>query len=468
MSKIVLVNPPLSLEERYGVFSTAGNTMPSLGLCHLAAVVKRANFEVIIIEASSLNLSYDETLSQILAVSPEYVGLTATTCSIHNAGKLARMIKDKKKGIKIIIGGPHVTAIPEETMKRFPAFDIGVLGEGEETIKEILASNGDLSGIKGLIVPTEAGFHLAGKRDFIKNLDELPFPAWELLKDFPSIYRPAAFRFKRLPAVSLVTSRGCPNQCIFCDRAVFGNKCRAFSAEYILELIKDLQARFGIKEILFEDDTLTMFKKRLISICENILEENIDLSWTCLGRVDMVDLAMLKLMKKAGCWQISYGIESGSQRILDFIHKKISLDQVLNAVELSKKAGIMTKGFFILGHPTETKESIQTTIDFAKKIRIDDISVSLLTPFPGSELYEIAGKFGRFEDDWSKMNLLQSVFIPDGFTAEEIEGYYKKILKEFYLRPSIIFSYLCRMKQNPATAWRIGKAGMSLLKRIRR
>lgn len=466
MSKIVLVNPPLSLEERYGVFSTAGNTMPSLGLCHLAGVVKKANFKVVIIEASSLNLDYQETLSQILAFSPEYVGLTATTCSIYNAGKLAEMIKDKNKGIKIIIGGPHVTAIPEATMKRFPAFDIGVLGEGEETIKEIL-SNGNLSGIKGLIVQTEEGFHLTGERAFIKDLDELPFPAWELLKDFPSIYRPPAFRFKRLPAVSLVTSRGCPNQCIFCDRAVFGSKCRAFSADYILDLIKYLQAKFGIKEILFEDDTFTMFKNRLILLCEHILKENIDLSWSCLGRVDMVDLEMLKLMKKAGCWQISYGIESGSQRILDFIRKKISLDEVLNAVELSKKAGIMTKGFFILGHPTETRESIQTTIDFAKKIRIDDISVSLLTPFPGSLLYEIAGKFGKFEDDWNKMNLLQSVFIPDGLTAEEIDEYYKKILKEFYLRPSIILSYLCRLIENPAIAWRICKAGMSLLKRIR-
>jgi radical SAM superfamily enzyme YgiQ (UPF0313 family) len=261
----------------------------------------------------------------------------------------------------------------------------------------------------------------------------------------------------RFPAASIVTSRGCPNRCIFCDRSVFGNHCRAFSAEYIITWIKELVHRYGIKELLIEDDTFVLFKPRLVEICEGIIREGIDLSWSCLGRVDMITPEILKLMHRAGCWEIGYGIESGAQHILDLEKKKINLAQVEQTVAWTKEEGILAKGFFMIGHPLENEETIIKTIDFAKKIPLDDISVMMLTPFPGSELYKIAHQYGVFNNDWSKMNLLQPVFIPRGLDEELLNTCTRKMLREFYLRPRIIFGYLLRMVKHPGTIFRILK-----------
>ena len=152
----------------------------------------------------------------------------------------------------------------------------------------------------------------------IKNLDDLPFPAWDLLDNFPRGYKPAAFKCKRLPATYIISARGCPHLCIFCDTSVFSRQYRAFSAEYIIEMINFLQLNFGIKEIIFEDDTFVIFKKRLILLCETLIKKKINISWSCNGRADAVKPDILRLMKKAGCWQISYGIESGDPEILAF------------------------------------------------------------------------------------------------------------------------------------------------------
>jgi radical SAM superfamily enzyme YgiQ (UPF0313 family) len=450
MENFFLINPPLSMDKRYGKLKNAGSTMPALGLCFLAGVIRKHNVTPVIIEASSLELSNEDIIDQIQAAQPEYAGITATTLSIFAAGRLAKEIKQVCSETIIIIGGPHITAIPEQTMELFKDFDIGVIGEGEETITEIITRNAsNLNEIKGIIYRKDAQLHKTEPRPFIKNLDMLPFPAWDILPNFPGNYHPPAFRFRRLPAASLVTSRGCPNKCIFCDRSVFGSHCRVFSAEYIMEMIRNLYNNYGIREILFEDDTFVMFKPRLTTICESIIREKLNISWSCLGRADMVSQDILMLMKRAGCWQIAFGIESGDQRIVDFIKKKISLDKMKKAITLTKEAGIMTKGFFIIGLPTETKESIKHTIDFIDTIPLDDISINMFTPFPGSKIYQTAKEFGEFEDTWEKMNLLEITFVPHGLTKKELSQYSILILKRFYLKPKTIIAYLKRIIINP-------------------
>ncbi|MBI3813208.1 MAG: radical SAM protein [Nitrospinae bacterium] len=467
MSTIVFAAPPLTLEERYGTLAGAGNTLPSMGLLSLASVVRKSGYKTAVVEASSLNLSYDETVRQILSFSPDYVGITATTVSIFHAAKLAGKIKEGNKNIKVIIGGSHITALTKETLEMFPDFDFAAVGEGEETILELLNAfdnRGSFDDVKGIAYrkgqesgvgsreSEEVYIQINEKQDLIKDLDSIPFPAWDLLPDFPKAYHPVAIRCRKYPAAHLLTSRGCPHRCIFCDTSVFSRKYRAFSAEYILEMIKILYNKYGIREILFEDDVFVIFKKRLVEICEGLLKENLKISWSCLGRVHAVKPDILKLMKKAGCWQIGYGIESGDQKILDFAKKAITLEQVEEAVRWTKEAGIHTKGFFILGFPLETEESIINTIIFSKRIMLDDISANLMTPFPGSEIYNIADKYGKFNKDWSKMNMLQSVFIPNGLSEDKLNYYNKKMLKEFYLRPRIIGNYLLRMLENPRNA----------------
>jgi len=452
MLNVVFINPPIRMEERYGTLALAGSTMPSLGLCYLAGVARANGFKTAIIEASALNLSYQDVIKQISTLSSKYIALTATTLSICHAAELAREIKDKDRNIVTIIGGPHITAVPEETMNKFPQFDIGVIGEGEETLVELLnalENNGNLKQVSGLVINGENSPKITASRCRIKNLDTLPIPAWDLLTDFPQRYKPPLHRFEHLPAANIVTARGCPHKCIFCDRSVFGNFCRPHSAEYVMKMIKHLYYEFGVREILIEDDTFLIFQKRLKKICQMLIEERLDLSWSCLGRVDAVNPQILKLMRKAGCWQIGYGIESGSQRILDFIKKGINLEQIQNALLWTRKAGIKTKGFFMIGHPLETKETIEETIRFAKRIDLDDFDINKFTPFPGSEINKIANKYGKFDNDWEKMNLLQTVFVPFSLTKRDIEYYSRKALREFYLRPNIIFSHLRLLTKDP-------------------
>ncbi len=454
MTKVVLITPPVTLQERYGKLSGAANTLPSLGILYLAAVLRREGYEVSVIEASSLGLSLKELLDEIIEVNPEFVGISATTLSISNASNIADEIKKNNGKIKIIVGGPHLTAIPEETMGLFKSFDFGVIGEGEETMKELLNSikqGKEISGIPGIIFRQRDGIVRTVPRIFLDDLDKLPFPAWDLLSDFPGKYHPPPFRFKRLPAGYIVTTRGCPYKCIFCDRSVFGNKCRGHSAGYILELIEYLYNRFGIREILIEDDTFVTFKSRLIEVCEGIIKRGIKISWSCLGRADAVTPEILSLMKKAGCWSISFGIETGDPEVMKFIGKNITLAKIEQAVKWTKEAGLLSKGFFILGHPTDDQETIKKTIGFALSIPLDDISVSMMTPFPGSKLHDIASQYGEFEDNWAKMNELDVVFVPKGLTKEDLQRYSKEMFRRFYLRPRIMLNYMKRVIENPGS-----------------
>jgi radical SAM superfamily enzyme YgiQ (UPF0313 family) len=460
VKKIVLATPPVSLKERYGTLAGAGNTMPCLGLLSLAAVARKKGFDCSIVEASSLCLGLDETVHEIISLSPDYVGLTSTTLSIWAAAELAQKVKIENSRFKIIVGGPHLTALPYETLQAFPAFDYGVIGEGEETLVDLLLAlegNGDVKKVKGIVYRDTDHIEITERRPFIDDLDSLPLPAWDLLEGFPRRYRPPAFRFRRLPAASLVTSRGCPNTCIFCDRSVFGNRCRSFSSGYILEMVKFLCHRYGIKELLIEDDTFFLSRQRIREFCEGLLKENLQLSWSCLGRVNTVDREILTLMKRAGCWQIGFGIESGDQKILDLAKKNISLSQVKEAIRLTREAGIESKGFFILGFPQEDRETLRQTSTFARTLLLDDISINFMTPFPGSQLFQDAHLYGQFDADWRKMNMLRVVFVPHDLTEADLVKTSHDLWKHFYLRHRIIFGYLKRLIRNPMIGFSLFK-----------
>jgi radical SAM superfamily enzyme YgiQ (UPF0313 family) len=436
----------------------------------LAAVARQRGFDCSVIDASALELTAQELVQRIALLKPDVIGISSTTLAISSAGALAAAAKSLFPAVITLIGGPHATAVPRETLQRYPALDIAVVGEGEETVGELLdalQSGVSLASVPGIVYRSGGDLSATGRRPLIGNLDSLPFPAWDLLEGFPERYLPAPFKVRNLPAAILVTSRGCPNSCIFCDRSVFGTSCHAFSAEYIVRQMTDLHQRYGIREFSFEDDTFITFKQRLAEICNRLIASKMDISWTCLGRVNHITSENLALMRRAGCWQISFGIESGSQEILNLVNKSISLDQIRHAVQLCRAAGIKAKGFFIAGHPRETRETLRKTLDFALTLPLNDISVSLMTPFPGSELYDRASEFGTFNADWENMNLLNAIFVPYGLTRAELELAQKTMLKRFYLRPRIVADYLMRIVQRPRLAKGVWSGFMSLLRSMR-
>lgn len=449
MSKIILIHPPLKYEQLYSSFQKAGSELPPLGLAYLAGTLKKYNFDVEIIDAQALNLNNKEIINFLFKKNPSYIGLSSYSVGIYNTAELAEEIKREFPKIPLIIGGGHITAFPHQTMQEFPFFDVGVIGEGEETIVELLNSlenKNSQDDVKGIIFRKNGEIKINSRRHYIENLDTLPFPAWDLLPDITKYYFPPADSINRLPSTSLITSRGCPGKCIFCNRTIFGNVTRSHSVNYIMEEIFYLINTFKIKEIFFQDDTFFVHREILKELCEKLIERKLDLSFCCYGRVDMVDVEILKLMKKAGFWQISYGIETGSQKILDFTKKGTTLEQIENAVKWTKESKIKVKGLFMLGNFLETKETIKETINLIRKLPLDDFHMTYFTPFPGSLSYKIAKDYGEFNSSLKTLSFFSPTFIPKDLTKDELEYYYRLIYRIFYLRLKIIFYYLIKLK----------------------
>lgn len=447
--RAVLLNPHLTLAQRYGPLAKAGGIEPPIGLCYLAATLKALSIEVTIIDASALAMTIGQAIEQIMELKPDVIGISSVTVSIHNAAELASAVKNINPRILIVIGGVHVTSLPRDTMARFPSFDVGVIGEGEITVSELfpaLENGSDLSAIDGIIYRMGDELHLTPPRKPIKDMDRLPKPAWETLRGFPDLYSiPIQSAFK-YPSSSLITSRGCPGKCTFCDRKVFGNYLRKHSSQYIFEMMEELHQRYKIRDIHFEDDNFTAFPKRLEDLCKRLSDAELDLVWSAATRPDMVNKEALSLMKRAGCWQILFGIESGCQELLDFVKKGVTIAQIEKAIKLSKEAGLKTKGFFMLGFPMETKETIKRTIAASTRMALDDMSVTFFTPFPSTEIYANIRKYGTLIGDWSRMSVFEPVFIPNGLTVEDLWKSFNRMIFKFYLRPRIIWSYLRRIR----------------------
>jgi radical SAM superfamily enzyme YgiQ (UPF0313 family) len=463
---IIFINPPLTSRQKYGELSEAGAAEPPLGLCYLSAIVRKHGLSVRIIDGEAQKLSVASIVNKIAEQRPKYVGITATTISILAAHEIAQGIKDLRPETITIIGGPHVTSLPEKTMNDFNSFDYAVIGEGEQTIIELLnaISRGKgLNNINGIVFRESGKCVITKSREFIHDLDTLPLPAWDLLPSpFSKYYSIPPQSLKKYPSFSLVTSRGCVGRCIFCDKSVFGNKIRAHGAEYVMQMMEDLYYNYGIRDIHFEDDNFLIFKKRNTQLAEMLKERRLDLVWSCLGRVDdKIDIGMLSYLKDAGCWQLLFGVESGSQRILDKIQKRVTIHQIYNALNTAKRVGINTKAFIMFGHPTESIESLDATIEFLKKAPLDDFSATFFTPFPGSPVYKEIHLYGEFNEDWTKMNFYEPLFIPDGLSRDILKSYERKAYKTFYLRPKILLRYMSRMR-NPQQMCRLVKGAMSL------
>ena len=445
MNRISIIYPPISARERYSsdIGNSGGKQIP-LGIYYLASFMRSKNYDVQVTDGEVRNLTTEDILHQIKQFAPDYIGISSTTVAFHRALEVANAIKSTLCSSPIILGGPHVTSNFEHGMS-FSAFDFAVLGEGEFSLWELceaLSRKNPLDNVEGIVYRNSDGLIKTQPRKYIENLDVLPFPAYDLISDI-SLYNPPPSDYKELPVISIITSRGCPGQCTFCDKSVFGSLYRRRSAENVFEEIQMLRKQYGVREINFVDDTFLIHKQRIYTLFSLLKEANIRVSWTCRGgRIVDVDREYLSFLKDNGCWSIAFGIESGDEDILKLIKKNISLDKVRQVVNWCHELSIKTKGFFILGHPSETKETTDKTIRFALSLKLDDVVTTINTPIPGSMQYSQVSQYGSLDEtNWSEYNYWRPVFIPDGLSQEYLLQKHKEFYSRFYLRPRILFRY---------------------------
>lgn len=455
LKKIIFIQPPVSLDEIYGGLAKVGAVAPPLNLLLLAAIVREQGFEPQILDSPALGIGSEEVVRRVKESGAAYAAITAMTPHIMQAAEVADLIKQECPNVAVLLGGAHLSAVPQETMQRFAAIDFGFMGEADRSLPEFLnalSEGGSWLDVSGVIGRVEGRIVSTGVRSDKIDLDMLPLYAWDILDGYPDRYKTPLFSTHRTPATPVLTSRGCPGKCVFCFSGCHATLA-TYSAEYIISMLKHLKERYGIREFMLYDDNFVMFRKNLKRMLELMISEKLDLTWSCNARVDMVDEEMLTAMVKAGCWQISYGIETGNQKIMDSLEKQITTEKVAQTVAMTKKAGIRTVGYFMVGHFRETNQTIDETIEFACDSGIDDFRMSFFTPLPGTKAALHADEFGEFDNDWGKMTLFSPIFIPTGMTRDQLVTAQKRAIRKFFFRPSVVWSYF-KMVKNPFFAFK--------------
>jgi len=453
--KVCLIDPPIAHEQIYGEWdlSALETYCPPLGLLSLAAWLRKHGHEPSVLDLSTLKWSVEDAATHVLKERPGLVGLSARTINISNAARLASLLKEGGYPGPVVVGGPHMTAVPVPTLERFASIDYGVVGEGELTLLELaerLGAGRALDDVPGVVCRDPAGaVRVNPARPLIQDLDELPLPAWDLLPDFPRAYPHSALETKRLPAASIMTSRGCPFHCTFCDSLVFGRSVRTHSAAYTLDMIRHLRKRYGIRDLMMLDDNFILRQERLFEICDTMIAERMGLKWYCMGHANLMTEPRLRRIREAGCWIIEMGIESGCDRVLKHIKKKTTKAEIAAAVARARAAGLKVKGNFIFGFPTETRESLEETIRFATGIGLSFFQQNYLTVWPGCEIALDAERYGRCERDWDRLAHQRITFVPHDLTEADLERASKDSFRRFYLRPPVMLEFAASM-----TSWR--------------
>ena len=429
-----MVSPPYESNVK----SVVGVSSPPIGLAYLASVL-RGKHHVKVLDANVLGYSFDDVRRELRGFYPDVVGITSVTPSIYHAYHVAKIAKDVREDCKVIVGGPHVTFLPNRTLRECKFIDVVVRGEAEETISELIEAieKGVWENVKGITFRRGDQIVSNEPRPFVKNIDEIPFPSWDLLPM-------DKYKFSGQRYAAMLTSRGCPFKCSFCASSrLFGGLWRGRSPDNVIEEIRILREKFGIKNIEFVDDTFTLSQKRAESICDEIVREGLDISWGASSRVDTLSRGLVEKMRRAGCWILFLGIESGCQKILDAIGKRITVEQARKAVKIVKEAGIKVLGSFIIGFLQDTIETVKETIRFAKTLKLDYAEFSILTPYPGTLVYEYAKKNNLLlTEDWSKYTGLEPVMQIEGLSPSNIKSLIQKAYLSFYLTPRNIYNWL--------------------------
>ncbi len=451
--KVLLINPPYSPYQRYGrKLGKIGGIVEPLGLAYIASFLReyRRYHEIKILDAIAMRMSVSEVIDYILNTHVDVVGISTFTPAYPIVNKIVTKLKQKNPKIVTVIGGPHASALPMETLQEMPFVDYLIKGEGELTFLELLdylEGRKRIKDIKGVGYRRNSEIIINKDREYIENLDILPLPARDLLP--MDRYRPLPSWYVRLPCYTIISSRGCPFRCVYCFKNL-GYKYRTHSVNRILEEIEFLVSKYRAREIIFYDDVFTFDRDRVKEICDRMISLGLHkkTKWAVFSRVDCVDEEILDKMYKAGCRRIHYGVESASIQILKAIGKEISLEQIKKIFSLSKKIGYEVTGYFMIGLPQETREDTLKTIEFAKQLQPDWVQFTLTIPFPGTSLYYMAKRTGELMNEkwenyqsWASWAGKDLPYVPKGRDEKELKEFQIKAMKDFYLR----FRYIIRL-----------------------
>lgn len=402
--------------------------LPSLGIAYIAAFLEKHHHDVKIVDAPAANITAADFRKLILKESPDIVGVTAMISNIRGALEAARLAKEC--GCLTVLGGPLLPVYPEEVMS-YDFIDYGIVGEGEYPMLELaraLENNLSVDSIKGLAYKSR-GQTCINEPYIVEDLDSLPFPARHLLpmNRYSSV-------IALHPVTTMIASRGCPYRCGFCIKGPSDKRFRVRDHEKVVDEMIEVVGRYGVKEIMFYDDTITVNRGFVERMCEEILKRGLKIKWECPARADTVDPRILALMKKAGCKRLRYGVESGDEGILKLMNKGIDLKKVKDAFKWTRSAGMETFAYFIIGYIHETPDTIRRTISFAEELKPDLIMFTLGTPYPDTPLFDLAVKEGYISKDYWRNFVLGTTHERLPYLVPDAEMWINRAYRSFYFR----------------------------------
>jgi len=458
--------------RRFPALSVTGEMTYSYLNLQAAAVLRQAGHEVAYIDCQPEGVTFDELVPRVLAVAPDLVVTYVEQIKMHVDRMLAEALKERAPGIRVGFVGPFVTPLGRQVVEGTPAVDFALRGEYDESLLEVAdrmaAGDPAWREVEGISVRGEDGtVSDVGAYRHVKDLDSLPFPAYDLID--LSRYHESVFR--RTPAATMITSRGCPYQCVYCwfPQTIYGHKWRAASAERVVAEMEHLHREFGVREIRLDDDIFELNRARVMRICELLREKELDVTWAPQCRPDRMDPELLAEMKKAGCSRILYGCESASQEILDKMRKNGKVEDIANATRWTKDVGIDVHNCFIIGFPWDTRETVEKTIEYAYSLNAEFCQFGIATPLPGTQLLDLVEKEGSLvsKDDWSQHDGFSKAAVSydrgtnGGLSQDAIERYATEAYRRYYLRPQymgMMVRRAFRSRDDLAQTFRLGKA----------
>lgn len=418
-------------------FTVLANRMAPIGILQLASWLEKHGHPTQLHDCMGPYAppSLEANAEQVIATKPELVGFSATTSGFMDAVDMAAYIKLKLPHVKIFIGNVHASSVGAPLLDHFPEIDYLCIGEGEGAILDV--ANGLADKDVANIIYRDGGGHavINERRARILDLDELPFPAYEKLAGFPHGYHLPLFSYEKRWGATMITSRGCPYTCSFCDRTVYERLYKYNSPQYVHDHIRHLRDTFGVHHINIYDDLFTAHKKRIHELCELLIAKPLGVDFNCAIRTGHTSDEMLALLKRAGALMVSMGIESADPGMMERHKTGVTLDAVRKTVEQIHAAGLRAKGLFIFGLPGETPETLKATSDFILDLDLDEMNMTKFSPMYGAPIWDecVSGKEGEFEEDWRLMNCLNFVFKPSGFESrEQMDALYNWHVRRYY------------------------------------
>lgn len=431
-TKIVLINPQIGAS-------------PPFGLLYLGAVLERASHKVEVIEFNSYNnknldSEEEELIKEIINKKPDLIGITCMTAYAKIVKKLISSLKKAEKEIPLVVGGPHATALPEDMLNA--GADIVILGEGESTILRVIdyyqgrIKKEKIGGIAYKDLDNK--IRINDKIDY-EDVNQIPFPAYHLMNLDHYLARNYSIRGYWFRNGWIFTSRGCPGRCTFCASCItHGYKIRERNIDDIIKELRFLSKTYKIEGFCILDDTFTVRTERVIKFCSKLRESGLNLKWGCQARVNFFNEEQAVELKKSGCLQVDFGVESGSQKVLDYIKKGITVEQSKKAFEICKKYKLRSLATIMIGTPHETMEDIQKTKELLKEIKPDYTGFFFTTPYPGTELYKqtLENKWLDLSDDLSWESNATPKFTMN-FTHEELHEIYNSLVKGSFRKTTV-------------------------------